>query len=148
MMGASERQSLVAKVGEWAEKRVTAIWTNLQTNHLWQRMLKNTLATTIAVILALIPAVVAVFGKAAYLGPITTVFGHPGRRFGAMVMNFSFNVPFLSEHSPNCCFQLLAFFSGKMAYFSTGRSPRVGRHGHLAGHRMDEFGNVFGEPCF
>ncbi len=62
MMGASERQSLVAKVGEWAEKRVTAIWTNLQTNHLWQRMLKNTLATTIAVILALIPAVVAVFG--------------------------------------------------------------------------------------
>lgn len=72
------------KLEEWAAKRAEAIWTNLLTNHLWQRMLKNTLATIITVILALIPAVVAVYGKAAYLGPITTVFGHPGRRFGMM----------------------------------------------------------------
>lgn len=72
------------KLQEWALKRAEAIWTNLQTNHLWQRMLKNTLATTITVIIALIPAVVRVYGKAAYLAPITTVFGHPGRRFGMM----------------------------------------------------------------
>lgn len=56
----------------------------MQTNNLWQRMLKNTLATTICIILAIIPQVVAVYGKAAYLAPITTVFGHPGRRFGMM----------------------------------------------------------------
>jgi hypothetical protein len=68
----------------WAERRVQAIWSNLFTNHLWQRMLKNTLATTITIILALIPAVVDVYGRAAYLGPIVTVFGHPGRRFGMM----------------------------------------------------------------
>ena len=72
------------KIQEWVQKRADAIWTNLQTNHLWHRMLKNTLATTITVILALIPAVVRVYGKAAYLAPITTVFGHPGRRFGMM----------------------------------------------------------------
>lgn len=79
------RKSLSPKrLGDWAEKRINAIWSNLLTNHLWQRMLKNTIATTITVILALIPAVVAVYGKAAYLGPITTVFGHPGRRFGMM----------------------------------------------------------------
>lgn len=72
------------KVEKWLEKRANAIWSNLLTNNLWQRMLKNTLATTIAVIIALIPAVVDVYGKAAYLGPITTVFGHPGRRFGMM----------------------------------------------------------------
>jgi uncharacterized membrane protein YgaE (UPF0421/DUF939 family) len=47
-------------------------------------MLKNTLATTIAIILGLIPAVVRVFGKATYLAAMTTVFGHPGRRFGMM----------------------------------------------------------------
>ncbi|TVY91041.1 putative membrane protein [Lachnellula willkommii] len=74
----------IKKGEEWTEKRVEAIWTNLLTNHLWQRMLKNTLATAIAVTLALIPAVVQVYGKAAYLTPITTVFGHPGRRFGMM----------------------------------------------------------------
>ncbi|TVY13609.1 putative membrane protein [Lachnellula arida] len=74
----------IKKGEEWTEKRVEAIWTNLLTNHLWQRMLKNTLATAIAVTLALIPAVVQVYGKAAYLAPITTVFGHPGRRFGMM----------------------------------------------------------------
>jgi hypothetical protein len=72
------------KLREWVHKRAEAIWTNVQTNHLWQRMLKNTLATTITVILALIPAVVRIYGKAAYLAPITTVFGHPGRRFGMM----------------------------------------------------------------
>jgi hypothetical protein len=68
----------------WLEKRADAVWSNLLTNHLWQRMLKNTLATTIAIIIALLPAVVRVYGKAAYLAPITTVFGHPGRRFGQM----------------------------------------------------------------
>ncbi|KUJ16747.1 uncharacterized protein LY89DRAFT_645634 [Mollisia scopiformis] len=79
------RQTLSPKkLGYWIEKRVDAIWANLLTNHLWQRMLKNTIATTLTVILALIPAVVTVYGKAAYLGPITTVFGHPGRRFGMM----------------------------------------------------------------
>ncbi|KAK0101939.1 hypothetical protein ONS95_001251 [Cadophora gregata] len=69
---------------QWAKKRARAIWANLLTNHLWQRMFKNTLATTITVILALIPAIVQVYGRAAYLAPITTVFGHPGRRFGMM----------------------------------------------------------------
>ena len=72
------------KLQEWVQKRAEAIWTNLNTNHLWQRMLKNTLATTITVIIAMLPATVRVYGKAAYLGPITTVFGHPGRRFGMM----------------------------------------------------------------
>lgn len=82
MMGRLRRTA--GKLETWLEKRIVAIWTNLHTNNLWQRMLKNTLATTIAVIIALIPAVVRVYGKAAYLAPITTVFGHPGRRFGMM----------------------------------------------------------------
>ncbi|KAK2630622.1 hypothetical protein QTJ16_001442 [Diplocarpon rosae] len=71
-------------LAQWVGKRAQAIWTNLFLNHLWQRMFKITLATTITVIIALIPAVVDVYGPAAYLGPITTVFGHPGRRFGMM----------------------------------------------------------------
>ncbi|KAI9742762.1 MAG: hypothetical protein M1818_003491 [Claussenomyces sp. TS43310] len=65
--------------------RCMAIWANLHKDHLWQRMLKNTLATTITVILAFIPAIPNVYGKAIYLAPITTVFGHPGRRLGMMV---------------------------------------------------------------
>jgi uncharacterized membrane protein YgaE (UPF0421/DUF939 family) len=73
-----------SKTQEWVEDYVDATWKNLLKNHLWQRMLKNTLATTIAVIIALIPAVAAKYGKATYLAPITTVFGHPGRRFGQM----------------------------------------------------------------
>ncbi len=77
-------KGLAQKLESWLDKRAQAIWTNLLTNHLWQRILKNTLATTIAVIIALIPAVVAVYGRAVYLAPITTVFGHPGRRFGMM----------------------------------------------------------------
>jgi len=72
------------RLKDWLEERIQAIWTNLCTNHLWQRMLKNTIATTITVILALIPSVARILGRAAYLAPIVTVFGHPGRRFGAM----------------------------------------------------------------
>lgn len=72
------------QAGKWVEKRGKEIWSELQANNLWQRMLKNTLATTIAVIISIIPAVVSVYGRAAYLAPITTVFGHPGRRFGTM----------------------------------------------------------------
>jgi uncharacterized membrane protein YgaE (UPF0421/DUF939 family) len=72
------------KAQTWIEERADATWKNLLKNHLWQRMFKNTLATTITVIMALIPAVVAEYGKATYLAPITTVFGHPGRRFGQM----------------------------------------------------------------
>jgi hypothetical protein len=82
MMGKLKTYS--TKFGEWLGKNTEAAWTNLQTNHLWQRMLKNTLATTIAVIISISPAVVRAYGKAAYLAPITTVFGHPGRRFGTM----------------------------------------------------------------
>jgi len=81
-MGLSKKKT--KKLGDWLEKRAQAIWANLRTNHLWQRMLKNTTATTIAVILALIPSVGRILGKAAYLAPMVTVFGHPGRRFGAM----------------------------------------------------------------
>jgi Fusaric acid resistance protein-like/Aromatic acid exporter family member 2/Putative ER transporter, 6TM, N-terminal len=85
MMGdPSKAKKAFEQLASWLEKRVEAIWSNLLTNHLWQRMLKNTLATTIAIILAITPAVVRVYGKAAYLAPITTVFGHPGRRFGQM----------------------------------------------------------------
>ncbi|KAE9363848.1 hypothetical protein N431DRAFT_432020 [Stipitochalara longipes BDJ] len=84
-MGLSLKSKKLSKdILSWLEKRVEAIWSNLLANHLWQRMLKNTLATTIAIIIALLPAVVRVYGKAAYLAPITTVFGHPGRRFGQM----------------------------------------------------------------
>ena len=73
-----------SKTQKWVEERADAMWKNLLKNHLWQRMLKNVLATTIAVSIALIPAVVATYGTATYLAPITTVFGHPGRRFGQM----------------------------------------------------------------
>lgn len=72
------------RLASWSSQRTSAIWANMMTNNLWQRMLKNTLATTVTIILATNPSVVAVYGKAAYLAPITTVFGHPGRRFGMM----------------------------------------------------------------
>lgn len=73
-----------SKARRWTEERLKATWKNLFTNHLWQRMLKNTLATAITIIIALVPAVLPIYGRALYLAPITTVFGHPGRRFGQM----------------------------------------------------------------
>ncbi len=62
--------------------RLTAITVNLQKNHLWQRILKNTICTTTIIIIGIIPAVVAVYGRSTFLGAMVSVFGHPGRRFG------------------------------------------------------------------
>ena len=74
----------VEKTSAWLQKRAKETTASLQKNQLWQRMLKNTLAVTITVILALIPAVTKIYGKAMYLGCMTAVFGHAGRRFGQM----------------------------------------------------------------
>ncbi|OBT41288.1 hypothetical protein VE00_08429 [Pseudogymnoascus sp. WSF 3629] len=79
-----KKPTTLDKMEEWSVKHASAIWANLQTGNLWQRMLKNTIASTIAIIIALIPAIIGVYGKATYLAVITTVFGHPGRRFGMM----------------------------------------------------------------
>ncbi|OBT59417.1 hypothetical protein VE04_00606 [Pseudogymnoascus sp. 24MN13] len=79
-----KKPTTLDKVEEWSAKHASVIWANLQTGNLWQRMLKNTIASTIAIIIALIPAVLNVYGKATYLAVVTTVFGHPGRRFGMM----------------------------------------------------------------
>ncbi|ESZ99077.1 hypothetical protein SBOR_0487 [Sclerotinia borealis F-4128] len=100
---------------EWAEKRARAIWTNLQTNHLWQRMLKNTLATTICIIIAIIPRVVEIYGKAAYLAPMTSVFGHPGRRFGMMAEAL---ILALSGTMLGVAWSMLALYLSSLIYHS------------------------------
>ncbi|KAL9009585.1 MAG: hypothetical protein Q9173_005398 [Seirophora scorigena] len=73
------------RLQKYATKRTGEIAENLGKNRLWQRQLKNVLATTIVVSICLIPRCSAVLGNAAYLGAITTVFAHPGRRFGELL---------------------------------------------------------------
>ncbi|KAL9126974.1 MAG: hypothetical protein Q9217_004056 [Psora testacea] len=85
----------------YLEKRVVEIWDNLRKNNLWRRILKNIFATTILgitfqhsvlwgevadriVSICLVPVSRTAIGRAGYLGAITTVFGHPGSRFGQM----------------------------------------------------------------
>ena len=79
-----EEGSLLQRSGRYAEKRSAEIWESLGKNNLWRRMLKNVTTTTLVVSICLIPGARVAIGKAAYLGAITTVFGHPGRRFGQM----------------------------------------------------------------
>lgn len=62
---------------------------NLRRNHLWKRMLKNIICTTITMIIGIIPAIVAVYGTSTYLGPMVSVFGFPGQRFGQMAESLS-----------------------------------------------------------
>lgn len=79
-----EKESVLERGRRYGEKRAAEIWENLGKNNLWKRILKNVTATTLLVSISLIPGSRNVIGKAAYLGAITTVFGHPGRRFGQM----------------------------------------------------------------
>ncbi|KAL8663087.1 MAG: hypothetical protein Q9202_004124 [Teloschistes flavicans] len=77
--------SWIEHIQGYGRKRTAEIFENLGNNKLWQRQLKNIIATTVLVSICLIHRSEAVFGKAAYLGAIATVFGHPGRRFGQLV---------------------------------------------------------------
>lgn len=80
----TEKGSVLQTGRRYGEKRAAEIWENLGKNNLWKRILKNVTATTLLVSICLIPGSRIAIGKAAYLGAITTVFGHPGRRFGQM----------------------------------------------------------------
>ena len=80
----TEKGSVLPRGGHNGEKRVVEIWESLGKNNLWKRILKNVTATILLVSISLIPGSRTAIGKAAYLGAITTVFGHPGRRFGQM----------------------------------------------------------------
>ncbi|KAI1334023.1 hypothetical protein F5Y15DRAFT_403155 [Xylariaceae sp. FL0016] len=73
-------RKLDRKWSQW----IATIKSNLMKNHLWQRMLKNTICTTITLIIGIVPAVVAVYGKSTFLGAMASAFGHPGQRFGQM----------------------------------------------------------------
>ena len=75
---------MLQRGGRYGQKRALEIWENLGKNNLWKRIIKNVTATTLLVSICLIPGSRTAIGKAAYLGAITTVFGHPGRRFGQM----------------------------------------------------------------
>ncbi|KAI1386559.1 uncharacterized protein F4822DRAFT_319978 [Hypoxylon trugodes] len=72
------------KLQRGCQEWLATIISNLQKNGLWKKIIKNTVCTTINLIIGLIPAVVAVYGKSTYLGAMASVFGHPGRRFGQM----------------------------------------------------------------
>ncbi|KAG8528330.1 uncharacterized protein KY384_007248 [Bacidia gigantensis] len=88
--GPSGGQSL-----QYLSKQAVEIWDSLWKNNLWKRILKNVFCTTTLVAIALIHVDAYgrhtpirgdshLLGRAGYLGAITTVFGHPGRRFGQM----------------------------------------------------------------
>ncbi|KAI1166549.1 hypothetical protein F5B18DRAFT_606189 [Nemania serpens] len=57
---------------------------NLRKASVWQPMLKNVLSTTIVIVIAVIPAVVRVYGTSTFLGAMTSIFGQPGQRFAKM----------------------------------------------------------------
>ncbi|KAK3944791.1 hypothetical protein QBC46DRAFT_455849 [Diplogelasinospora grovesii] len=74
------------KENPWAlPEWVVQLRAKLGQNHLWQRMTKHTIAVGVAFTIVVIPAVAEVFGPAAFLAPMVTVFGHSGQRLGQMV---------------------------------------------------------------
>lgn len=61
---------------------ITLLWGDWQTNALWQRIVKYSIACTIAVIIAILPQFKA---NSTFLTPMVTVFAHPGQRMGLMI---------------------------------------------------------------
>ncbi|PNY29370.1 membrane protein, partial [Tolypocladium capitatum] len=60
----------------------TVVWGDWQTNALWQRILKYSIACAIAVIIAILPPFEA---NSTFLTPMVIVFAHPGQRMGVMI---------------------------------------------------------------
>ena len=64
---------------------VRTIWGDWQTNELWQRIVKHSIAVTVALIIAIAPRVVAIYGPNTFLLPMATVFANAGQRTGPMM---------------------------------------------------------------
>ncbi|KAK6355422.1 hypothetical protein TWF696_004520 [Orbilia brochopaga] len=63
---------------------------HLRKDRLWQHIFKCALATTCALVTCLVPAVASAYGPAVFLSAVASVFGHPGRTFGAMLETLVF----------------------------------------------------------
>ncbi|KAL7627825.1 hypothetical protein AAE478_002020 [Parahypoxylon ruwenzoriense] len=63
---------------------LATVASNLQTNNLWKRVVKNSICTGITLIIGIIPAIIAKFGQSTFFGAMVSVFGYPGQRFGQM----------------------------------------------------------------
>ncbi|KAI3332019.1 hypothetical protein HD806DRAFT_546290 [Xylariaceae sp. AK1471] len=74
-----------SSLSEACQKWLGDVAGNLRKKSVWQPMLKNILSTTIAIIIGVNPSVVIIYGKSTHLGPLVSVFGQPGQRFGKMV---------------------------------------------------------------
>ncbi|CAH0048766.1 unnamed protein product [Clonostachys solani] len=72
-------------VASLIRKFVKFVWGDWQTNELWQRILKTSLACVIALSFAVIPELGTVYGLNTYLIPMVTVFAHPGQRMGKVI---------------------------------------------------------------
>lgn len=73
-------------------RRLDAAKGKLKTNHLWQRMVKHTIAVTIVVSIVIIPAVSSRYGRANYLAAMAAVFCHCAQRFGQMAQALIFTL--------------------------------------------------------
>ncbi|KAJ6444528.1 malate transporter, aliminium toerance [Purpureocillium lavendulum] len=58
------------------------VWGDCQTKAPWQRIIKNSLAAFIAIIIAILPPLKT---KSTFLIPMIAVFAHPGQRMGSMI---------------------------------------------------------------
>lgn len=67
------------------KRLLRVVWGDWQTNDLWQHIVKCVVAGTVAMIVAIHPAVVAIFGTSTFLVVQTTIFAHPGQRLGKMI---------------------------------------------------------------
>ncbi|TQV98718.1 Malate transporter, aliminium toerance [Cordyceps javanica] len=61
---------------------VRLLWGDVQTNQPWQRILKYSIASVAALVLAILPRFK---GRETFLIPMVVVFGHPGQRMGLMI---------------------------------------------------------------
>ncbi|RGP79451.1 histidine kinase [Fusarium longipes] len=62
------------------KRLVIAMWADLQTNNLWQQIVKSSIAYVASISIVIAPPVTAVMGPATFLAPMVVVFAHPGQR--------------------------------------------------------------------
>lgn len=76
---------IIMALFKFLQKPIAFLWGAKKPNDLWQRILKCSVACTVAIIIASNPRVVHVYGSSTFLAPMVTVFAHPGQRMGVMI---------------------------------------------------------------
>ncbi|KAF3935962.1 hypothetical protein ABW19_dt0206905 [Dactylella cylindrospora] len=91
--------TMVDKIKEKCVKSGKGLIEDLKKNNLWQHILKCSIATTLALITCLIPAIASAYGPAVFLSAVASVYAHTSVTFASYISDLIYKTNVEDAHA-------------------------------------------------